>query len=96
MNIQEILAATLATIQPEPQQKSSVEVFINSKRTTEEQRISNKKLYKEYVESKEYRNAFSNNLINAVNYLQFEEEILEVDGVFKDKGYFIIEQEGEE
>lgn len=67
---------------PNEQQESSVEIFINNIRTTEDQRINDKKLYQEY------KKATDNPLST---YLHFEEELLEVDGVFKDKGFFIVE-----
>ena len=92
MNIQEILSITLNSILQEPQPKSSVELFVNNRRIDKEQRLNCKKLYREYVESEEYK---TGNLANAVHYLNFEEEILEVDGVFKDKDFFILTEKGE-
>ena len=85
MTISEAIIATYNSIQPQTKQReSSVETFINNIRTAEDQRINNKKLYQEYKKSTD--NPLS-------TYLQFEEELLEVDGVFKDKGFFIIEGE---
>lgn len=84
MTISESIISIYNSIESQPKQESSVETFINSIRTTEDQRINNKKLYQEY--KKVTDNPLS-------TYLQFEEELLEVDGVFKDKGFFIIEGE---
>ena len=84
MTISESIISIYNSIESQPKQESSVEIFINSIRTAEDQRINNKKLYQEY------RKATDNPLST---YLQFEEELLEVDGVFKDKGFFIIEGE---
>ena len=84
MTISESIISIYNSIETQPKQESSVETFINNIRTTEDQRINNKKLYQEY--KKVTDNPLS-------TYLQFEEELLEVDGVFKDKGFFIIEGE---
>ena len=84
MTISESIISIYNSIESQPKQESSVELFINSIRTAEDQRINNKKLYQEYKKSTD--NPLS-------TYLQFEEELLEVDGVFKDKGFFIIEGE---
>ena len=84
MTISESIISIYNSIESEAKQESSVELFINNIRTTEDQRINNKKLYQEY--KKVTDNPLS-------TYLQFEEELLEVDGVFKDKGFFIIEGE---
>ena len=84
MTISESIISIYNSIESEAKQESSVETFINNIRTTEDQRINNKKLYQEY--KKVTDNPLS-------TYLQFEEELLEVDGVFKDKGFFIIEGE---
>ena len=84
MTISESIISIYNSIKQQAKQESSVETFINSIRTTEDQRINNKKLYQEY--KKVTDNPLS-------TYLQFEEELLEVDGVFKDKGFFIIEGE---
>ena len=84
MTISESIISIYNSIESQPKQESSVELFINNIRTAEDQRINNKKLYQEY------RKATDNPLST---YLQFEEELLEVDGVFKDKGFFIIEGE---
>ena len=84
MTISESIISIYNSIETQPKQESSVEIFIDSIRTTEDKRINNKKLYQEY--KKVTDNPLS-------TYLQFEEELLEVDGVFKDKGFFIIEGE---
>ena len=84
MTISESIISIYNSIETQPKQESSVEIFIDNIRTTEDQRINNKKLYQEY--KKVTDNPLS-------TYLQFEEELLEVDGVFKDKGFFIIEGE---
>ena len=84
MTLSESIISIYNSIESQPKQESSVEIFINSIRTAEDQRINNKKLYQEYKKSTD--NPLS-------TYLQFEEELLEVDGVFKDKGFFIIEGE---
>ena len=84
MTISESIISIYNSIESEAKQESSVELFINNIRTTDDQRINNKKLYQEY--KKVTDNPLS-------TYLQFEEELLEVDGVFKDKGFFIIEGE---
>ena len=84
MTISESIISIYNSIETQPKQESSVEIFIDNIRTTEDQRINNKKLYQEYKKSTD--NPLS-------TYLQFEEELLEVDGVFKDKGFFIIEGE---
>ena len=84
MTISESIISIYNSINKPEQKKSSVEIFINNIRTAEDQRINNKKLYQEY--KKVTDNPLS-------TYLQFEEELLEVDGVFKDKGFFIIEGE---
>lgn len=84
MTISESIISIYNSIESQPKQESSVELFINNIRTTDDQRINNKKLYQEY--KKVTDNPLS-------TYLQFEEELLEVDGVFKDKGFFIIEGE---
>ena len=84
MTISESIISIYNSIETQPKQESSVEIFIDSIRTTEDKRINNKKLYQEY------KNSTDNPLST---YLQFEEELLEVDGVFKDKGFFIIEGE---
>ena len=84
MTLSESIISIYNSIETQPKQESSVEIFIDNIRTTEDQRINNKKLYQEYKKSTD--NPLS-------TYLQFEEELLEVDGVFKDKGFFIIEGE---
>ncbi len=84
MTLSESIISIYNSIETQPKQESSVEIFIDSIRTTEDKRINNKKLYQEY--KKVTDNPLS-------TYLQFEEELLEVDGVFKDKGFFIIEGE---
>ena len=84
MTLSESIISIYNSIETQPKQESSVETFINNIRTAEDQRINNKKLYQEY--KKVTDNPLS-------TYLQFEEELLEVDGVFKDKGFFIIEGE---
>ena len=84
MTLSESIISIYNSIETQPKQESSVEIFIDNIRTTEDQRINNKKLYQEY--KKVTDNPLS-------TYLQFEEELLEVDGVFKDKGFFIIEGE---
>ena len=84
MTLSESIISIYNSIETQPKQESSVETFINNIRTAEDQRINNKKLYQEYKKSTD--NPLS-------TYLQFEEELLEVDGVFKDKGFFIIEGE---
>ena len=84
MTLSESIISIYNSIETQPKQESSVEFFINNIRTAEDQRINNKKLYQEY--KKVTDNPLS-------TYLQFEEELLEVDGVFKDKGFFIIEGE---
>lgn len=81
MTLSESIISIYNSIESQPKQVSSVELYINNIRTTEDQRINNKKLYQEY------RKVTDNPLST---YLQFEEELLEVDGVFKDKGFFII------
>ena len=82
MTLSESIISIYNSINKPEQEESSVETFINNIRTAEDQRINNKKLYQEY--KKVTDNPLS-------TYLQFEEELLEVDGVFKDKGFFIIE-----
>ena len=84
MNLSEAIISTYNSINKPEQEESSVETFINNIRTTEDQRINNKKLYQEYKNSTD---------TPLSTYLQFEEELLEVDGVFKDKGFFIIDGE---
>ena len=84
MTLSESIISIYNSINKPEQEESSVEIFIDSIRTTEDKRINNKKLYQEYKKSTD--NPLS-------TYLQFEEGLLEVDGVFKDKGFFIIEGE---
>ena len=87
MTISESIISIYNSIESQPKQESSVEIFINNIRSTEDQRINNKKLYQEYKKSTD---------TPLSTYLQFEEELLEVDGVFKDKGFFIVEGRDEE
>ena len=87
MNLSEAIISTYNSVNKPEQKESSVEIFINNIRTTEDQRINNKKLYQEYKQSTD---------TPLSTYLQFEEELLEVDGVFKDKGFFIVEGRDEE
>ena len=87
MNLSEAIISTYNSVNKPEQKESSVEIFINNIRSTEDQRINNKKLYQEYKQSTD---------TPLSTYLQFEEELLEVDGVFKDKGFFIVEGRDEE
>ena len=87
MNLSEAIISTYNSVNKPEQKESSVEIFINNIRSTEDQRINNKKLYQEYKKSTD---------TPLSTYLQFEEELLEVDGVFKDKGFFIVEGRDEE
>lgn len=95
MKILETIIQALNSIPQQPQQQSSVEVFLNNRRTDKEQRFNCKKLYKDYKKSIEFTNAIANDMSIAANYLQFEEEVLETDNVFKDKGFVIIGEKPE-